>query len=149
MPKQSHIVCPHCAALNRVPVERPATTARCGSCHDALFTAHPFEVDEPTFERHVRANSIPVLVDVWAPWCGPCRMMAPAFERAAMALEPDVRLLKLNADTAQSTCARLGDRGIPAVFLFQDGRVIAQTSGAMNTDAIVRWARGQLAIPAH
>jgi thioredoxin 2 len=145
----AQIVCPHCGTLNRVPAERAANTARCGSCHAALFDAHPIEVDEAALQRHIRSNSIPVLLDVWAPWCGPCRTMAPAFERAAATLEPRVRLLKLNADTAQATCAQLGVRGIPAMFLFNGGNVIAQNSGTMNADAIVRWARDHLASPPH
>ncbi|MGA3000960.1 MAG: thioredoxin domain-containing protein [Acetobacteraceae bacterium] len=149
MANDAQIVCPVCGKVNRVPAGSPAEAARCGSCHKGLFAAHPAEVDEATLDRHVRLNSIPVLVDVWAPWCGPCRMMAPAFERAASTLEPAVRLLKLNADNAQATCARLGVRGIPAMFLFRNGNVVGQSSGAMNADAIVRWARSQLAASVH
>jgi thioredoxin 2 len=139
----AHIVCPHCGAVNRVPAPRLAA-ARCGECHGALFDAHPAAVDEAGLDRHVRRNDIPVLVDVWAAWCGPCRMMGPQFERAAAVLEPKVRLLKLDADRAPDTCARLGVRGIPAIFLFQNGKVLAQTAGAMNADAITRWARDAL-----
>jgi thioredoxin 2 len=141
----AHLVCPHCAAVNRVPLDRPATAARCGKCHAALFDGHPAEVDEAGFEAHLRGNEIPVLVDIWAPWCGPCRMMAPAFERAAQELEPGVRLLKLNADEAPQVTASLGVRGIPAMFLFRGGRVIANTAGAMDAGSIVKWVRGKLA----
>jgi thioredoxin 2 len=141
----AHIVCPHCASVNRLPSARPAESANCGSCHNALFDAHPASVDEARFERHLRSNSIPVLLDVWAPWCGPCRAMAPAFERAASVLEPQVRLLKLNADEAPNVSARLGVRGIPAMFLFQNGAPVAQTAGAMPAEAIVRWTREHLA----
>lgn len=145
MASAAQIVCPSCGTLNRVPSARPAESARCGSCHAPLFTAHPIAVDEAGLERHVRGNDIPILVDIWAPWCGPCRTMAPQFERAAAVLEPQLRLLKLNADTAPDTCARLGVRGIPALFLFRSGSVVGQTSGAMSADTIVRWTRGQLA----
>ncbi len=141
----AHIVCPACSTVNRVPAERPANAARCGGCKHALFDAHPTAVDEAGFERHIRSNSIAVLLDVWAPWCGPCRAMAPAFERAAAALEPNVRLLKLNADEAPNVSARLGVRGIPAMYLFSNGGVLAQTTGAMPADAIVRWTRDHLA----
>ena len=144
MSSAAHIVCPHCGTVNRVPPERPSDAARCGGCHQALFEAHPAAVDEVGFERHVLANSIPVLLDVWAPWCGPCRVMAPAFEQAAAILEPQVRLLKLNADEAPDVAARLGVRSIPAIYLFRSGSILAQAAGAMSADAIVRWVHGQL-----
>jgi thioredoxin 2 len=139
------IVCVACGTLNRVPAARSAAAAHCGNCHHALFDAHPVAVDEAQFEKHLRSGDVPLLLDVWAPWCGPCRVMGPQFERAAAALEPDIRLLKLNADEAPNVSARLGVRGIPAMFLFRNGSVLAQTTGAMSADAIVRWARGHLA----
>ncbi len=144
MDDRPHIVCPHCGAVNRVPRERPAAAALCGGCRRKLFDGHPVAVDPAGFEKHMRANDIPVLVDVWAPWCGPCRAMAPQFERAAAALEPDIRLIKLNADEAPDISARLGVRGIPALFLMQGGQVLGQTAGAMDARAIVDFARSHL-----
>ena len=144
MAQSAHIVCPHCGAVNRIPPGRTAAAARCGSCHDKLFDGHPAEVDAAGLERHLRSGTLPVLLDVWAPWCGPCRMMAPMFARAASVLEPDVRLLKLNADHAPEVTARLGVRGIPALFLLQGDRVLARTAGAMDANAIVAWARQHL-----
>lgn len=141
----THIVCPHCGATNRVPRERSALAAQCGACHRKLFDGHPAAVDPAEFDRHVATNDIPVLVDIWAPWCGPCRMMAPQFERAAEQLEPEVRLLKLNADEAPEISARLGVRGIPALFLLKGGKVLGQSAGAMDARAIVDFARRHLA----
>ena len=140
------IVCPRCAATNRLPVERDPDTAKCGACHVALFNGQPAEVDTAVLERHLRGNDIPVLLDVWAPWCGPCRSMAPAFARAAMLLEPGIRLLKLNADTAPDMTARLQVQGIPALLLFHRGEVLARTAGAMNANHIVAWARRHAAM---
>jgi thioredoxin 2 len=140
-----HILCPHCGGTNRVPADKPALAARCGICHESLFTGRPFAVDAAAFERHIAANDIPVLVDVWAPWCGPCRMMAPMFERAARALEPDIRLLKLNADEAPEILSRYGISGIPALLLFERGRLAGRQAGAMDEANIVRWARARLA----
>ena len=142
----NQIVCTGCGATNRVPRDRPAAGAKCGNCHDRLFTARPLEVDEAGFQRHLRGNSIPLLLDVWAPWCGPCRIMAPHFARTAAVLEPEMRLLKLDADTAPNVSAQLGVRGIPAMCLFRDGRLVAQTTGAMTADAIVRWVHQHLGL---
>ena len=139
------IVCGHCGKINRLPVERAAGAARCGSCHQPMFDGHPVEVDESGFDRHVAHSDIPVLVDVWAPWCGPCRAMAPMFERAAQQLEPRVRLLKLNADNAPAVSSRLGISGIPTLLLMQKGREISRISGAMDTSKIVAWTMAGLA----
>jgi thioredoxin 2 len=138
-----HIVCPHCGATNRVAAAR-RSAAVCGACKAKLFDGMPHAVDEAGFDRHAASSDVPVLVDIWAPWCGPCRSMAPQFEKAAGVLEPQVRLLKLNADEAPQVSARLGVRGIPALFLLHRGRVLAQTAGAMPAEQIVRWTRQHL-----
>jgi thioredoxin 2 len=136
-----HIVCPSCNAINRVPGTRLALDAKCGTCHKKLFTKQPAKVDGKGFERHIARNDIPVVVDFWAPWCGPCLAMAPAFDKAAAELEPDFRFLKVNADQEQQLTAKFGIRSIPTTMLFSHGGVVAQQAGAMNAGAIVAWVK--------
>lgn len=142
---QLHVVCPHCHTTNRIQSTDLAKAPDCGSCHEALFTGHPVNVNATEFERHVARSQLPVLVDFWAPWCGPCRMMAPAFEQAAQQLEPRAQLVKVNTDEAQGVGARLNIRSIPTLALFVGGREVARQAGAMGAADIVRWAQAQMA----
>ncbi|WP_375313776.1 thioredoxin TrxC [Bradyrhizobium sp. A5] len=143
MSETRQIVCGHCGRTNRLPAERAPEAARCGACHQALFTG-PIEVDEEGFQRHVANSEIPVLVDVWAPWCGPCRAMAPMYERAARELEPKVRVLKLNSESAPGLSSRLNITGIPTLLLMRGGREVARHAGAMDARSIVAWTQAGL-----
>jgi thioredoxin 2 len=145
MSASRQIVCARCGKINRLPVDRAPQGARCGSCHRAIFDGQPIEVDEQAFARHVAHSDIPLLVDVWAPWCGPCRAMAPMFERAARELEPRGRLLKLNADEAPAVSSRLSITGIPTLLLMRGGKEISRQSGAMDATNIVAWTLDGLA----
>ncbi|HEY3800239.1 MAG TPA: thioredoxin domain-containing protein [Caulobacteraceae bacterium] len=145
----SQFVCPHCRALNRIPEGRDARQAKCGKCHEAVLTGAPVEVSGVELGAHRSGTKgAALLLDVWAPWCGPCKSMAPQFAAAAKTLEPDVRLLKLNSDAEPAAAGALGVSGIPALFLIRDGQVIAQTAGAMPASQIVAWTRAALATAA-
>ena len=144
MSDSKHIVCPNCSAINRLPAQKMAQGPKCGKCGERIFTGKPVELTDQSFERHVSRSDIPVVVDFWAEWCGPCKMMAPAFEAAAAELEPDVRLAKLDTEHAQATAAQYRIQSIPTLALFRNGREIARQPGAMGVQDIVRWVRANV-----
>lgn len=139
-----HLVCADCGAVNRLPRERLGDGARCGKCRAPLFKGAPLVLDEAGLARVLARDELPLLVDFWAPWCGPCRMMAPAFAAAAAELEPHLRLAKVNTEEAQGLAARLGIRSIPTLILFRGGAELARQAGAMDTAGILAWVRQSL-----
>ncbi len=138
-----HVGCPHCGTINRVSAARARDGAICGQCRNRLFAGHPVELTEASFARVVDHTDIPVIVDFWAPWCGPCRAMAPQFERATQALEPEFRLAKVNTEDAPRLAQTFGIRSIPTIVMLVRGREVARQSGAMDADRLARWARSQ------
>ncbi len=137
------VACPHCHSANRLPADRLADGGTCGKCKTRLFAGEPVELAAANFDNHAERSDIPLLVDFWAPWCGPCRSMAPAFAQAAKQLEPEFRLAKVNTEEQQQLAARFGIRSIPTLALFRNGREVARQAGAMDAASLVRWVRSQ------
>jgi len=136
-----HIVCPHCRSTNRLQETRLINIPICGRCKQKLFNAHPVELSQYDFERHISNNQIPVVVDFWASWCGPCKIMSPILKQAAAYLEPQVRVAKVNTEAEQGLAAKLNIRSIPTIIIFKNGNEAARHSGAMDLANLIQWVR--------
>lgn len=144
MSDTAHIVCPNCHGVNRLPVSRLGDAPKCGKCKQVLFTSRPVELTSANFSAHISRSDIPLVVDFWAPWCGPCKMMAPVFEQAAAELEPRVRLAKVNTEVEQQLAAQFSIRSIPTLAVFKNGHEVARQAGAMDANSLRQWINAQL-----
>ncbi len=138
------VVCTSCGALNRLPEDKPALEAKCGKCSNNLFKGVPVNLNDNNFSGFLKKSDLPVVVDFWAEWCGPCKMMAPAFHQAAGQLEPKVILAKLDTDANQKSGGAYNIRGIPTIIMFKNGEEVARKSGAMSAPQIKGWVEENL-----
>lgn len=139
-----HVVCGRCESVVRVPVDKLEHEPQCPQCHQALLDGRPINLTATSFDRHLQRNDLPLLLDVWAPWCGPCKAMAPQFAMAAQSMRAQVRFGKLNSDEAPELAARLGIRSIPTLIVFRQGRELARQSGLMDSGRLLQWLNSVL-----
>lgn len=139
-----HIVCPHCHSTNRVPEQKMSDAPQCGKCHQALFTGSAIELTSTHFSQHINKSDIPVVVDFWAPWCGPCQMMAPIFEQAAAQFAPKALLAKVNTESEQGLAMQFGIRSIPTLAVFKGGKEVGRQAGAMDLGRLQAWLQPYL-----
>ena len=143
-PELVHITCPHCGATNRLLNSKLAQHPKCGKCHQILFTGKPLELTSKNFSKVINITSIPIIVDFWAPWCGPCKMMAPIFEKVSAIIEPRAQLSKLNTELSQDIASRFGIRSIPTLMVFKNGKEVSRQAGAMDQENLVRFIEANL-----
>lgn len=144
MSEQVLVVCSNCYSINRLPRSKLDAGGKCGSCRHTLFAGHPVQLSTQNFSRFIQKNQLPVVVDYWAPWCGPCKMMAPVFEQVASEMEPFVRFAKVNTETESSLAAGANIRSIPTLVIYRDGNEVARIAGAMDQTNLKNWILGNL-----
>lgn len=144
MSEQVLVVCGNCFSINRLPKNKLTADGNCGACHESLFNGHPAQLGSANFNRFIQKNQIPVVVDYWAPWCGPCKMMAPVFESVSAEMEPFIRFAKVNTEAEPQLASAAGIRSIPTLAIYQGGNEVARIAGAMDETNLKNWINNNL-----